>query len=99
MRAAEPRIPGASLLAAESLSRWPEARERALRLGLQGVSVFFAGIDEQLARDCQRSGLALYAWTVDRLGDIARLIELGIDGICTNFPDRAVAPLHREERS
>jgi glycerophosphoryl diester phosphodiesterase len=99
MRAAEPRIPGALLLAADSLSRWPEARERALRLGLQGVSVFFSGVNEQLARDCKRSGLALYAWTADRPGDIVPLIELGIDGICTNFPDRAVALLHREERS
>ncbi len=99
MRVAEPRIPGALLLAADSLSRWPEARERALRLGLQGVSVFFSGVNEQLASDCKRSGLALYAWTADRSGDIVHLIELGIDGICTNFPDRAVALLHGEERS
>ena len=57
------------------------------------VSVFFTGIDEQLARDCQRSGLALYAWTVDGRREMARLIELGVDGICTNFPDKAVALL------
>ena len=97
-RAAEPRIPRAILLAAESVSRWPEARERAVRLGLQGVSVFFKGIDEHLTRDCQRSGLAVYAWTVDRPPDISALSELGIDGICTNFPDRAVALLDRGER-
>jgi glycerophosphoryl diester phosphodiesterase len=98
IRAAEPRMPGALLLTAEALSRWPEARERALRLGLQGVSAFHSRIDEQLTRDCQRSGLALYAWTVDRQANIARLIELGIDGVCTNFPDRAVALVDGEER-
>ena len=30
--------------------------------------------------------------------EIARLIELGIDGICTNFPDRAIALLQAERR-
>jgi glycerophosphoryl diester phosphodiesterase len=99
IRAAEPRTPGALLLTAEALSRWPEARERALRLGLQGVSVFHSRVDEQLTRDCQRSGLALYAWTVDRQVDIARLIDLGIDGVCTNFPDRAVTLLDSKERA
>jgi len=99
MRSAEPLMPGALLLTAEALSRWPEARERALTLGLQGVSAFFSGVDEHLIRDCQRSGLALYAWTVDRQADIARLIELGIDGVCTNFPDRATAPVDGEDRA
>src|SRR5437879_261715 len=98
-RAAEPLMPGALLLTAEALPRWPEARERALTLGLQGVSAFFSGVDEHLIRDCQRSGLALYAWTVDRQADIARLIELGIDGVCTNFPDRVTAPVDGEDRA
>jgi glycerophosphoryl diester phosphodiesterase len=55
--------------------------------------VFFAGINEEIARDCQRSGLALYAWTVDSRREMSRLMELRIDGICTNFPDKAVALL------
>ena len=66
-------------------------RDLAIRTGLQAVSVFFAGINEDVARDCQRSGLALYAWTVDSKREMARLIELGIDGVCTNFPDKAIA--------
>jgi glycerophosphoryl diester phosphodiesterase len=59
-------------------------------MGLQGVSVFFAGVNEELRDSCRRSGLALYTWTVERDADIQRLIELGVDGICTNLPDRAV---------
>jgi glycerophosphoryl diester phosphodiesterase len=93
MRRAEPRIPAALLVSTESLSRWPKMRELALRTGLQGVSVFFAGIDEDVARDCQRAGLALYAWTVDSGREMKRLIALGIDGICTNFPDKTVGIL------
>lgn len=93
MRRVEPRIPCALLVAPQALPEWPAMRETALRLGLQGVSVFFAGVDEKLARDCQRSGLALYTWTSDPTDAIQRLIDLGVDGICTNFPDRAVAAL------
>ena len=93
MRRAEPRIPAGLLVAAESLPRWPRMRELAVRTGLQAVSVFFPGINEEIARDCQRSGLALYAWTVDSKREMSRLIELGIDGICTNYPDKAIALL------
>ncbi len=93
MRRVEPRVPAGLLVAAEAVSRWPQMRERALRLGLQAVSVFFAGIDEEVARDCRRSGLALYDWTADSEREIGRLIDLGIDGICTNFPDKAIALL------
>jgi len=93
MRGVEPRIPGSLLISAESLPRWPKMRELAVRTGLQAVSVFFAGITEEIVRDCARSGLALYAWTADSKREIARLLDLGVDGVCTNFPDKAVALL------
>jgi len=93
MRTVEPRLPGALLIAPESLPRWPKMRERAVKTGLQGVSMIQQGITEQTARDCRRSGLSLYAWTPDLEADIARVIDLGVDGICTNYPDRALALL------
>jgi glycerophosphoryl diester phosphodiesterase len=95
MRRVEPRIPCALLVAPQAMPEWPAMRETAVRLGLQGVSVFFAGVNEALARECQRSGLALYTWTSDPTEAIQRLIDIGVDGICTNFPDRAVAALAR----
>lgn len=93
MRAAEPRIPCALLIEPEAVPQWPAMKERAVKWGLQGVSVFFLGVNEGIARDCQRSGLALYTWTADKESQIERLIELGVDGICTNYPERAVAAL------
>ncbi len=93
MRAADPRIPCALLVAAEGAGKWPAMRERALRIGAQGVSVFFLGIDERIAEDCRRSGLALYSWTADEPAQIAKLIEQRVDGICSNYPDRVVAAL------
>jgi glycerophosphoryl diester phosphodiesterase len=93
MRAADPRIPCALLVAPEGVGNWPTMRERALSIGAQGVSVFFLGIDERIVEDCRRSGLALYAWTANEPDQIAKLIAQGVDGICSDFPDRVVAAL------
>jgi glycerophosphoryl diester phosphodiesterase len=96
MRGAEPLLPGALLIAPSAsgeLPNWPQRRERALRIGLQGVSIFHLGIMEEIVRESQRSGLSVYAWTPDSEPDIARLIDIGIDGVCTNYPDRAIALL------
>jgi glycerophosphoryl diester phosphodiesterase len=35
-------------------------------------------------------GLSVNPWTVDEPADIARMIDLGVDGIITNTPDRVV---------
>lgn len=93
MRRVEPRLPGALLIAPESLPRWPKMRGLAVRLGLQGISMFHLGISEQIGGEARRSGLSMYAWTPDPVEHISRLIDLGVDGICTNYPDRAIALL------
>jgi glycerophosphoryl diester phosphodiesterase len=93
MRHAEPRVPCGLLVSPQSLARWPRMRDQALELGVQAVSVFFTGVNEALARDCRLAGLSLYTWTPDGEAEIARLISVGVDGICTNYPDRAVSLL------
>lgn len=93
MRRAEPRVACGLLIAAEYLDKWPAMRDKAVSLGAQAVSIFCFGVNEAIRRDTRRSGLALYAWTADPPAEIARLIALGVDGICTNYPDRAVALL------
>ncbi|MBI2912845.1 MAG: glycerophosphodiester phosphodiesterase [Chloroflexi bacterium] len=96
MRQAEPLLPAGLLIAPQALPSWPQMREAALRMGLQAVSVFYPGITEEIAGQARRSALTLYAWTADAEADIQRLIDLGVDGIVTNFPDRALALLDRQ---
>ncbi len=96
MRRVEPRIPCGLLIAPQSVGNWPSMRALALRLGLQAVSVFHLDLDENIATQSRRGGLAVYAWTADSESDIQRLIDLDADGIVTNHPERALALLGRD---
>ena len=95
MRAAEPQIPCALLVAGESMAKWEKMRSLAVKLGAQGVSVFAPAIDGQVVEDCRRRGLTLYTWTPDTETAIERAIRAGVDGVCSNFPDRVIAVLNR----
>jgi len=48
-----------------------------------------AHVDEQLIATVHAAGLGVYVWTVDEIPEMRRLLALGVDGICTNHPDRA----------
>ncbi|MEK6607428.1 MAG: glycerophosphodiester phosphodiesterase [Myxococcota bacterium] len=43
-----------------------------------------------------REGYAVFAWTVDDAEELRRLTRLGVDGIITNDPARAIAALREE---
>jgi glycerophosphoryl diester phosphodiesterase len=52
-------------------------------------------VDQDLVNQVHESGGALIAWTVNELGDLDRMVRLGVDGLCGNYPDRirvAIAP-------
>jgi glycerophosphoryl diester phosphodiesterase len=46
-------------------------------------------LDEALVQTVHGAGARLFVWTVDDPADVARFVAWGVDGICTNFPDRA----------
>jgi glycerophosphoryl diester phosphodiesterase len=95
MREAEPRLPGGLLIAPGSMGEWPSLRDLALRLGLQAVSVFHLNLNAEVVARAKRSGLTVYAWTADAESDIQSLVDLGVDGIVSNYPERALALLGR----
>jgi glycerophosphoryl diester phosphodiesterase len=52
-------------------------------------------VDQELVTLVHQSGGAVIAWTVNELGDLDRMVRLGVDGLCGNYPDRirvAIAP-------
>lgn len=46
-------------------------------------------VDEPLVAQVHDAGMLVYAWTVDDPHHMQRLIEVGVDGLCTNHPERA----------
>ena len=46
-------------------------------------------LDEQLVKTVHGLGATIFAWTVDDPPDMARFVRWGVDGICTNHPERA----------
>jgi glycerophosphoryl diester phosphodiesterase len=52
-------------------------------------------IDQELVSQVHEAGGAVVAWTVNEIGDLDRMVRLGVDGLCGNYPDRirvAIAP-------
>jgi glycerophosphoryl diester phosphodiesterase len=52
-------------------------------------------VDQDLVNQVHEAGAAVIAWTVNELGDLDRMVRLGVDGLCGNYPDRirvAIAP-------
>lgn len=55
-------------------------------------------IDEALVRMLHGAGHRIIAWTVSSDAEVARLTNLGVDGLCGNFPDRLRAALPKALR-
>ncbi|MEX2409323.1 MAG: glycerophosphodiester phosphodiesterase family protein, partial [Rhodovibrionaceae bacterium] len=63
------------------------------RAGGDVWSPYFRDLREVDLRDAHRVGLRVVVWTVNDPADMASLIELGVDGIITDYPDRLKAVL------
>lgn len=75
--------------------RWgtPDADALAVPRSRYGVPILTRGFVET----AHERGLDLYAWTIDDPGEMARLVELGVDGLVTDRPDLAREVLERGE--
>jgi glycerophosphoryl diester phosphodiesterase len=65
--------------------------ERTVRAGHAAVHPWVETLDEAMVRAAHGAGLAVNAWTCDDETRIRELIAWGVDGICTNVPDVALA--------
>lgn len=50
-------------------------------------SPYFRDVDPALISESHRLGLPVVVWTVDKPADMARLIDMGVDGIISDRPD------------
>ena len=45
-------------------------------------------VDDVLVAKCREKGMKMVPWTVDNPADLQRMIDLKVDAIITNYPDR-----------
>lgn len=65
----------------------------AQRMGCNAIHLDIDNLDEELIRDAHQRGLKVRVYTVDEPDDMKLLKSLGVDGIFTNYPARAISHL------
>lgn len=60
-------------------------------------SPFFRDLTLDSLAEAKVLGLSVVVWTVNEPADMARLIDLGVDGIITDYPDRLRAVLQEKD--
>lgn len=60
-------------------------------------SPHFSMVDEKLLHAIREKQMELIVWTVNEPADIRRMLDLGVDGIITDYPDRAIKLMESRE--
>lgn len=84
-----PLIPVAALLCGVPLDYAACATE----LGAVAVNLALDFVDPRLVADAKARGLEVLVYTVNDPSEVVRLHSMGIDGVFTDYPDRARAAL------
>jgi len=66
----------------------------ARRVRACAVNPAFRYVTEKFVADAHRRGLLVYPYTVNAADDIERMRRMGVDGVFTDFPERAVVKAH-----
>jgi glycerophosphoryl diester phosphodiesterase len=67
---------------------WKKAFQQAARLQAISLNVPSKRATEEWMAQAHQKGLKVYLYTVNDPTEMARLIEMGADGLFTNYPDR-----------
>ncbi|MEL6672611.1 MAG: glycerophosphodiester phosphodiesterase family protein [Bacteroidota bacterium] len=59
-------------------------------------SPYFQFVDSALVDFCAEKKMALIPWTINEDADIQQMLELGVDGIISDYPDRVVRILNTQ---
>ncbi len=87
VRQREPRIRTGVLIAGTAPVD-PVALVRSA--GADGYYPDFTFLDRQQVEQCRKAGIRVVPWTVNDPQDWNRLLEWGVDGITTDYPDRCL---------
>ncbi len=92
IQAIEPRLRTALLLRRARVSL-PAARESGIRI----LAPHRRRITRRLAHQAHRAGLVVVTWTVNGPREMRKMLDLGVDGIMTDWPERMIEVLRERE--
>ncbi len=58
-------------------------------------SPYFKLVDEELIAKCRTKGMKIIPWTVNEVPDMKFMLNQGVDGIITDYPDRLINLVRR----
>jgi glycerophosphoryl diester phosphodiesterase len=64
------------------------ALEVGREVGAYSINAYHGSLNEETVAAIRDAGFEILAWTVNDHAEIRRLLDLGIDGFITNYPDR-----------
>ena len=73
-----------ALFEAPTTNLWKRAEE----LKAWSVNFYLPNVTPQLVREAQQRGYKVLVYTVNELAEIKRMLNLGVDGIFSDYPDR-----------
>src|SRR5690606_2567141 len=66
-----------------------EAIPSAKELGAVSINPNFRKLTRKIVKTLKKNGFKVYTWTVNHKADIDTMKEIGVNGIFTNYPERA----------
>ncbi|MGD8278669.1 MAG: glycerophosphodiester phosphodiesterase [Gemmatimonadota bacterium] len=91
VRDLEPRLPLVLLLGRHEIGWTIRRKLRRIAGWATGIGPGMGDVDRKLLAAAHALGLVVHPWTVNDPADLERLASLGVDGVFTDFPDRAAA--------
>ncbi|PJZ78403.1 glycerophosphodiester phosphodiesterase [Leptospira neocaledonica] len=76
------------ILIGEETSSWTEALELGFRLNAFSLNFSSKGLDKETVSKIQKEGFKVLVYTLNTEEELKFGIELGVDGIFTNYPKR-----------
>lgn len=68
----------------------PQANVDKLGFTPNTYSPNFSLVNDELIRFCREKGMRIVPWTVNEIADLEKMAKFDIDGIISDYPDRAV---------
>jgi len=77
-------------------SHSPESNLLKLGFTPDVYSPYYKLVNNELVDYCKKEGMKLIPWTVNKVEDMDAMLNIGVDGIITDYPDRLLKRINKQ---